>query len=523
MLVHMHQLLTIKQMYEADRLAIAGEGAGEVSGIDLMENAGAAIAKIALERWPKAHNVVVFCGPGNNGGDGFVVARLLAGQGLCVRLINVLADVPLSGDAAIAAKRYDGVVETLPDDWLASDRRASNRRVCTRLACDRLVCDLVIDAMFGAGLSRPLAGVVAEIVDSINQCDAPVLSVDMPSGIDGDSGAVCGCALKADVTVTFFRRKPGHLQMPGRGFCGCLRVVDIGIEDQVLETIKPQNFANEPALWSKKLPISTLDQHKYNRGHVLAVSGGHAKTGAGRLAARGALRAGAGLVSVASPPDALDENAAHLTAIMIKVFGNSRDLAAILDDKRLNSVVIGPGLGLGKNTQKCVEAVLSSGAKTVIDADGLTGFTQQPETTQALFSAIKAMPNRDVVLTPHGGEFGRLFGNISGSKIEQAAKAAKTSGATIVYKGADTVIAAPDPPYAIAINYNAPASLATAGSGDVLAGIIAGLMGQGMSGFDAGCAGVWMHGHAARLFGPGLIAEDLPEMLPKVWAELLKT
>ena len=507
--VFMHEILTITQMYEADRLAVIGG----VPSIVLMENAGAGIARSLLEHWGQAHSVLILCGPGNNGGDGYVAARLLVEQGLNVRLINVLPDVQLSGDAAIAAGRYDGAVEALAKDIPVDS-----------LIDDLSSFDVVVDAMFGAGLSRDLDGGIARLVEAVNDNDTPVLCVDVPSGIDGDTGAVCGCAIKASVTLTFFRRKPGHLLLPGREHCGCLHIVDIGIDNQVLNVIKPHCFANEPALWRGKLPTVETDQHKYSRGHVLAVSGGHCKTGAARLAAIGALRVGAGLVSVASPPDALNENAAHLTAIMIKAFENSTSLAKLLEDKRLNSVVIGPGFGVGEPMRKCVEAVLSSGAKAVIDADGITGFASESDcdAEQRLFSAIKALPERDVVLTPHEGEFKRLFGLIEGSKLEKAAGAAQLSGATIVYKGADTVIASPcSDQQTIVINGNAPANLATAGSGDVLAGIIAGLMAQGLSGFDAACAGVWMHGEAARLFGPGLISEDLPHMLPRVWSDLI--
>ncbi|VAV86969.1 NAD(P)H-hydrate epimerase / ADP-dependent (S)-NAD(P)H-hydrate dehydratase, partial [hydrothermal vent metagenome] len=355
-------------------------------------------------------------------------------------------------------------------------------------------------------------------VADINVSDFPVLSIDVPSGIDGNSGAVRGCAIRADHTVTFFHRKVGHLLMPGKAHCGKLTVKDIGIPGDVLKSILPQCFANEPGQELRRRANGNVEQHKYTRGHVLALTGGQGKTGAGRLAARGALRAGAGLVSVACPADALAENAAQLTAIMIRVISGASELQTLLQDKRLNSVVVGPGLGVGRQTRRWLDVILKSGARTVIDADGLTSFADNGNTAD-LFGAIKALPERDVVLTPHQGEFDRLFGNIKGNKLEQAREAAILSGAVIVLKGPDTVIA--DPNGLATINNNAPPNLATAGSGDVLAGIIAGLLGQDMSGFHAACAGVWMHGRAAALFGPGLIAEDLPEMLPKVWTELL--
>ena len=500
----MHEVLTTQEMYEADRLTIEGG----VPGIDLMEKAGQALARAVLDHWPQAYRIMALCGPGNNGGDGYVVGRLLREQGLIVQMINVLPAVGLTGDAAIAAERFDGAIEALSDDVSIA-----------KLVADLENCDVVVDAIFGAGLARNLGGVVAELVGLVNACNKQVLSVDIPSGVDGDTGAICGCAVGADVTVTFFRHKPGHLLMPGRTNCGWVQVADIGIADQVLETIKPQCFVNGPELWQHKLPVARADQHKYDRGHVISVSGGHGKTGAARLAARGALRAGAGLVSVASPPDALAENAAQLTAIMIKAFEGVTGLAELLGDTRLNSVVIGPGCGVDPQTRDSVLAVLSSGANTVIDADGISSFAGEDEIANELFSAIKSRSDRDVVMTPHNGEFKRLFSVKGHSKTELARKSALLSGATIVYKGADTVIASPQSD--AVINVNAPASLATAGSGDVLAGMIAGLMAQGMSGFDAACTGVWIHGEAARLFGPGLIAEDIAETMPRVWSELV--
>ncbi len=492
----MHEVLTIEQMYEADRLAIVGG----VPGIDLMENAGAGVVEVINRQWPAVHHVTVLCGPGNNGGDGYVVARLLAGQGCLVRLVNVLPDIRLEGDVAIAAGRYKGSVEKL------SPLRQHGQ------------CELIVDAMFGAGLSRDLTGEIAKWVADINVSDFPVLSIDVPSGIDGNSGAVRGGAIRADHTVTFFRRKVGHLLMPGKVHCGKLTVKGIGIPGDVLKNILPRCFTNEPGQELRRCANGNVEQHKYARGHVLALTGGQGKTGAGRLAARGALRAGAGLVSVACPPDALAENAAQLTAIMIRVISGASELQTLLQDKRLNSVVAGPGLGVGRQTRRWLDVILKSGARTVIDADGLTSFAGSGNAAD-LFDAIRALPERDVVLTPHHGEFDRLFGEIAGSKLDKAREAAILSGAVIVLKGPDTVIA--DPNGLTRINNNAPSNLATAGSGDVLAGIIAGLMGQNMSGFHAACAGVWMHGRAAALFGPGLIAEDLPEMLPKVWSELL--
>jgi len=377
-----------------------------------------------------------------------------------------------------------------------------------------------VDALFGAGLSRPLEGAYAQIVEALN--DLPVVAVDIPSGISGDTGQPLGAVyVKAALTVTFFRKKPGHLLMPGRALCGETVVGDIGIPAEAANT---QLHENSPALW--QFPWPKQEGHKYSRGHCVVVSGPAHATGAARLAARAALRVGAGLVSVASPPEAVAVNAAHLTAIMIKPFQGAAGLGALLSDRRLNAVALGPGLGVGQETRELVTTVLKSGAAgasagagatkkgILLDADAITSFRDEPQT---LFGLL----DDRCVLTPHDGEFERLFPGLldqSASKLEAARAASARALCVVLLKGADTVIAAPSGK--AVINANAPAGLATAGAGDVLAGLIAGLLAQGMMAFDAACAGVWLHGEAARHFGPGLIAEDLPEMLPAVLAGL---
>ncbi|MFO1169288.1 MAG: NAD(P)H-hydrate dehydratase, partial [Rhodoblastus sp.] len=382
--------------------------------------------------------------------------------------------------------------------------------------------DLVIDALFGAGLARDLDGEARMLVERVNAWRLArkgcVVAVDVPSGVDGTTGAIRGSAIEADATVTFFRLKPGHLLMPGRAQCGTINCAQIGIKAEVLRQISPQTFWNVPEFWRTSLPVPRIDAHKYARGHALVVSGGLSSTGAARLAARGALRAGAGLVTLASPGDALAVNAAALTAVMVRSSDGPAGLAAILADARKNAVVLGPGLGVGEATCALVETALASGeAKRacVLDADALTSFAGAPE---RLFAAI-GKANGPVVLTPHAGEFARLFGCGEGSKLERTREAAKTSGAIVLFKGPDTVVAAPDGRATIASN--APAWLATAGSGDVLAGMICGLLAQGAPALEAASAAVWMHGEAANVFGPGLIAEDIPESLPKVWRALL--
>ncbi|HET7084957.1 MAG TPA: NAD(P)H-hydrate dehydratase [Rhizomicrobium sp.] len=471
------ELLTNAEMSKADAFAVAHG----VPSLTLMENAGKAVADAIAARF-KPCAVTVLCGPGNNGGDGFVVARHLDESGFTVR---VAQDAEPKGDAAHMSEQWKGARAALEPEALDGAK-------------------LVVDALFGAGLSRPLEGAYAQIVEALN--DLPVVAIDIPSGVSGDTGqSLGGVYVKAALTVTFFRKKPGHLLLPGRALCGETVVADIGIPAEAANT---QLHENSPALWS--LPWPKLEGHKYSRGHCVVVSGPAHATGAARLAARAALRVGAGLVSVASPPDAIAVNAAHLTAIMIKPFQGAAGLGALLSDRRLNAVAIGPGLGTGQQTRELAATALKSGAAVVLDADAITSFQDEP---QALFSLL----DDRCVLTPHEGEFERLFPGLldqSASKLEAARVAAARALAVVVLKGADTVIAAPSGK--AVINANAPPFLATAGAGDVLAGLIAGLLAAGLSAFDAACAGAWLHGEAARLFGPGLIAEDLPEMLPAV-------
>jgi hydroxyethylthiazole kinase-like uncharacterized protein yjeF len=379
---------------------------------------------------------------------------------------------------------------------------------------------LIIDALFGAGLNRPLEGDPHDMIEAINANGAPVLAVDLPSGINGTTGAVMGVAVRATETVTFFRRKPAHLLLPGRIYCGRVRVADIGIDASVIGEIQPQTFENIPQFWRKALPVPQIDGHKYARGHAIVVSGDIAATGAARMAGRGALRAGAGLVTLASPRNALAVNAAALTAVMVRAIDTVVEFAELLTDKRLNACVIGPGAGLGDRTRGFVLTALSAKRGLVLDADALTSFADAPD---RLFEAIKATHDPQVVLTPHEGEFPRLFSDISNkhpqrSKLERVRAAAERSGAIVLLKGPDTVVASPDGRAAIAAN--APPWLATAGAGDVLSGMIAGMLAQGVPAFEAACIGVWMHGEAAREAGPGLIAEDLPEVLPAVFRRL---
>jgi hydroxyethylthiazole kinase-like uncharacterized protein yjeF len=484
-----HALLSPAEMGEADRLTIAGGTAG----IALMENAGRAIADAIARRWLR-RPLAVLCGPGNNGGDGFVAARILAERGWTVRLALLGERAALKGDAALAAASWTGPVEPLGEDCL--DGAA-----------------LVLDALFGAGLARPVEGAARRVLAALGERRLPVVAVDVPSGVDGNTGAVRGIAPAAALTVTFFRKKPGHLLLPGRLHCGETLVAPIGIPAAVLQTIKPAAAADAPDWWEGVFPWPGATDHKYSRGHAL-VAGGAVMTGAAKLAARAALRIGAGLVTLAAPETAFAVYATALTGVIVQPAAGIDAFRGILADKRRNAALIGPGAGLGRDTREKTQAVLAAQKRAVIDADALTVFADDPP---ALFRAIRAEGVPTPVLTPHDGEFARLFDR-SGSKLERARRAADLSGAVILLKGSDTVIAAPDG--RAAINEGAPAELATAGSGDVLAGIVLGLLAQGMPVFEAAAAAVWLHADAARRFGPGLVAEDLIATLPGALAAL---
>ncbi|HEX4077605.1 MAG TPA: NAD(P)H-hydrate dehydratase [Rhizomicrobium sp.] len=489
-----YQILTVAQAYAADLYA-AKHG---VASRTLMENAGRAVADEIVRRWPVC-STAVLCGPGNNGGDGFVVARLLAERGWPVRVALLVGRDRLKGDAAAAAARWPGEISPLGPDFLHD-------------------APLVVDALFGAGLARPLEGAARDVAIALNASKVSVAAVDVPSGLHGDLGRPLECkegiAVQAELTVTFFRKKSAHVLMPGRLLCGDVIVADIGIPAAALETIQPRIFENTPALWGRRFPWPQPLGHKYGRGHAVVVSGPAHATGAARMAARGALRAGAGLVSVASPPDAVPVNAASLTAIMVKPFAGAAGLSHLLEDARLNAVVIGPGCGTGRPTQELVAAVLAGKAAAVLDADALTSFAGDPGN---LFRQLRER----AVLTPHAGEFARVFPGVldrAPSRIEAARVAAAAAGCTVLLKGPDTVVAAADG--RVAVNTNAPPTLATAGAGDVLSGIIGGLLAQGLDSFSAASAGAWLHGEAAARFGYGLIAEDIAEQLPAVLTAL---
>jgi len=477
-------LLDAREMGEADRLTVvAGTSVSQ-----LMENAGRGVADEVVRRW-SARPVTVLCGPGNNGGDGLVAARYLAAAGWKVRVALLGPREKLTDAARHNAERWGQPVEAL-----------------TPAVIDGAA--LIIDAVFGAGLSRPLAGAPRETLAAAAAQRIPIVAVDIPSGVHGDTGENLG-AVAAVLTVTCFRKKPGHLLFPGRALCGELVVTDIGTPVEVLDQIVPNTFENDPRLWLDALPKPHQGGNKYTRGHAL-ISGGYPMTGAARMAARAAARVGAGLTTIAVPEIALPIYAGALTSIMVKPLAAPTDFEALLDDERLNAFLIGPGAGVGEETRARTLALLATHRATLIDADAITSFKDEQA---ALMRAISG----PCVMTPHEGEFTRVF-DASGDKLTRTRRAATRSGAVIVLKGADTVIAAPDG--RAVINSNAPPTLATGGSGDVLSGMVLGLLAQGMDNFLAAAAAVWLHGAAAAAFGPGLIAEDLPDLIPGVLRRL---
>nr|WP_245943941.1 NAD(P)H-hydrate dehydratase [Acuticoccus kandeliae] len=446
----------------------------------LMDRAGYAVADLVAAEIRHGARIVVLAGPGDNGGDAFVAARVLRERGYHVALVDLSKGA--GSDAARGAHaRYRGEV-------IAADDPSVTRAT------------VVVDGLFGGGLARDIEGEFADLVERVNGSGARIFAIDLPSGIDGATGAVRGVAIRAYRTITFERRKPGHLLVPGRAHAGRVSVADIGIKDETIAGTGCRTFANEPPLWRDARPRLADAGHKYDRGHAVILSGPMTQTGAARLAAMAALRAGAGLVTMASPTEALAVNAAHLTTVMLTPVDDADGLTALLSDTRKNAVCLGPGLPPDGATRALAEAALAAEAAAVLDAGAITAFREDGAGLARAIGASRA------VLTPHEGEFARVFPG-EGDKLTRARRAAEASGAVVVLKGQDTVIAAPDG--RAAINANAPPYLATAGAGDVLAGLVTAFLAQGAPPFEAAAMGVFLHGEAATRAGPALIAEDL--------------
>ncbi|MBS0549739.1 MAG: NAD(P)H-hydrate dehydratase [Proteobacteria bacterium] len=478
-----YALLSCAEMAKADAAAIAG-GA---YGTELMEAAGRAVVAAISDHY-RPQPVIVICGPGNNGGDGFVVARLLKSAGWSVRVALMGTPDQLKGDAAWAARLWKGPMGDLATTSLAGR-------------------PLIVDALFGAGLNRAIEGAAAGLIGRVNAERLTVVSVDIPSGVNGDTGEIMGTAFTATLTVTFFRAKLGHYSAEGLRRCGSLRVADIGIPSKVLDAVVPRAWRNDPVLWSALLRRAGAE-HKYARGH-LTILGGAQATGAARLAAISARRVGAGLATIASPREAMAIYQMAEAGNLVTEADDYQAFTHLLADERRNAFVIGPGAGVNDRTRGSVLAALASRRAVVLDADAITAFADQPA---ALFKSIAG----PALMTPHEGEFRRLFPDLAAlpSKVERAKQAAQRSNATVLLKGPDTVLAAPDG--RALINGHATSGLATAGSGDVLAGMAGGLMAQGLAPMAAGAAAAWLHGEAAYRFRrPGLIAEDLPGLIPE--------
>jgi ADP-dependent NAD(P)H-hydrate dehydratase / NAD(P)H-hydrate epimerase len=479
-------LLSNEQMTRADmEAARAG-----IDSLHLMEQAGRAVSDAIIRLYPARPETLILCGPGNNGGDGYVVARLLAEAGWLVTTASAAPSEKLKGDAATNRKLWQGEDKTLTD-WQVEDY------------------GLIVDALFGAGLTRPIEGAFKQALQKAGESQRPLIAVDMPSGVSGSTGQVLGYAPQATHTITFCHKKPGHLLYPGRGLCGEVRLSLINIPDKIIEEINPRVFENNPALWS--LPKPNPQSHKYKRGYGLIACGPLHQTGAARLAANACLRAGAGIVKIAAPKSAILVLAQHETEVMLMPCEDDQAFAALLKEPRLSALCIGPGLGLNDRAEDWLKAALTCSKKTVLDADALTLLARQNVT-----------PPQNTILTPHEGEFERLFPGLlekSQTRLEAAQNAAQKQKSIIVLKGADTIIAAPDGQGRI--NTSGTPWLASAGSGDVLAGIITSLLAQGMPPFDAASAGVFLHGKAGEAAGPYLIASDLIENLPQTMAGII--
>jgi hydroxyethylthiazole kinase-like uncharacterized protein yjeF len=548
----MTELLTAAQMRTIEQAAI---DSGEVTGLELMERAGRGVVEAIFEEWPElaktSHCAVVLCGPGNNGGDGFVVARLLKEWGWEVEVFLYGDAEKLPPDAKVNCERWvehsrvnkwdDSKIEDEIEDFIPGKP-------------DSFKFDLVVDALFGIGINRHMPDDTERVwhafvptIFNYTPSNRPrYVSIDVPSGLCSDSGANFG-AFPCDLTVTFHRAKLGHFQTHdghyggGPALTGKLVVKPIGINSLHHISLNTKDSAFDTTHICKlascydRMLIKGNCNHKFSHGHALIASGPATKTGAARLAARAALRIGAGLVTIASPTSALAENAAHLTAIMLRAAETLEQFEKLLSDDRITSVCLGPGFvresesgGLNFNhTRQMVEIVLKARKKTVLDADALTAFQDDP-------TQLFAILHPDTVLTPHGGEFKRLFPDIHAtltatptkgpaySKVDATRDAAARAGCIVLFKGPDTVIA--DPQGRAAINsahYDRAAPwLATAGSGDVLAGFISGLLARGFDPMRAAESAAWLHVQCALKFGPGLIAEDIPEQLPAVFRDL---
>jgi len=487
------ELLSTHQMKLAERAACVGK----VTSFTLMQKAGKAVAEEIISRYSK-QPVLVLCGIGNNGGDGFIVASTLKKKNWDVTLACAVDTHDLQGDASRAAETWKDDIIAFEDLELPED-------------------GLIIDAVFGTGVSRPITGQIYDTLISLRETDCKVISIDVPSGMDADTGECQECTPQAEVTITFARKKPGHILLPGRAASGEVIVADIGISDEAISPIGPFMLENSPSLsWGEADFDKPVYAHKYHHGHAV-ILGGRVMTGAANLAAMAALRMGAGLVTVVAPADTSIIHQMQSPSLLVEPIGELARFKEHIKDPRRNAVLVGCGSGtdnIGAIKKIVFDTVQATPQKIcVLDADALSVFADDPRT---LMSALGS----HCILTPHEGEFARIFPDLKGSKPERAFAAAKRSGAVIVLKGADTVIASPDA--RLVINSNGSPWLASAGTGDVLAGIIVGLAARGLlDPFDTACAAVWIHARASEIAGAGMISSDLSTHIPSVWGELI--
>lgn len=488
-----HILLTPEEARQADAWTIENGKPGS----ELMEAAGRAVADIVVDYvgtpLEVGGEVVVLCGPGNNGGDGYVIARHLDEWGYPVRVLTHPDPSALSSDARKMSARWRGPSEPL------GERPINGAAV-------------IIDSLFGTGLNKPIEGELAGVIEDANNTDAFKLAVDIPSGLDALTGNPLGPCFQADATVTFFHKKAGQLVAPGRFYCGGadhVHVADIGIPDAALEDITPTHFANEPGLWSHAYPFQGPASHKYDRGHLLVLGGKEPTLGASRLASIAALRAGAGLVTLAASSETYPIQAGALDDIMVRRFDSAFGFIGIMSDPKINTVLLGPGAGVGEKTAELVMQATMKERHMVLDADALTSLVGRMD-------VLANAANCEIVLTPHEGEFARLFPeqDYKADRIAAVRAAAAKSGCTVVLKGVSTIVASTDGRVSIASN--APSWLSVGGTGDVLSGMIGSLMAQGMPAFEAASAAVWMHGEAGMKAGRGLIASDLIKQITHV-------
>ncbi|MDX1950377.1 MAG: NAD(P)H-hydrate dehydratase [Rickettsiales bacterium] len=497
----------MKKIFSAENTKKADSEAERfgISNFTLMCNAGEKSADLVdkiLDYKKKGDAVYILCGVGNNGGDGYITARILKERGYDIRLSNI-GDLRKVSELTLQAMDFavsSGIeIEEFDEDYLEQ-------------------ADLIIDAIFGIGLKRDITGDIAEIIEKINYAKNSqknkflVFSLDVPSGVCSNTGEVRNIAIQADYTISYQTPKIGCYLLPAKNYVGKIEVADIGIPDEAFSEIYNPYFINSTDLWLDKFPFPKLESHKYHKGHIVIDGGEEDFTGASRMASIASMRVGAGLATICADEKSLPIYATSMLSVMVKRLKEIEDLEKYIKLKKVNSAVLGCGSGFDILAPLRVYHCLEEKLACVIDADVFSIFQEKPK------EFIKALKkNKKSVLTPHEGEFKRVF-NVDGSKIERASKAAKLCDNVIVLKGNDTIIASPDG--RIAVNNNAPTWLATAGSGDVLAGIIGGLLAQNMPSFEAACAGVWIHSECANILGQGLISEDLIDAIPLVLQSL---